>query len=356
VTFDSFSSGEHAGCSFLATITDTDIKAEAIQAFELALASNDWQSGPVDGKLEEKINAIDLSQALADLDVVLGTRFRSVPEDVAGVTFTMDSGFAATSMCGAALCHPEITNATPRTFQTHTVHPPFPLWMPEGGLYDVALALAPDTINQLFAGMMAGGKLTELLGGRVFDLSEFEAVLFLVKLQPKLTFAPTMAPFLTGRPGANGGTEVQVGQLLLEIPSLDGSDVFRAAVDLKGSASFAIVADEPLLPVVWGDAPPKVLQIRIHDLEVLDAQVLHLPKGTPRTFEQLFLDNFLPEISVQTLSVEYPLPEFGDLGLTLTGLDAKPDGGAIVFGNLDPAGSSSPGNGPVFEGGVLSLP
>ena len=59
---------------------------------------------------------------------------------------------------------------------------------------------------------------------------------------------------------------------------------------------------------------------------------------------------------MQTLSVEYPLPEFGDLGLTLTGLDAKPDGGAVVFGNLDPAGTTSPGNGPVFEGGVLALP
>ena len=157
VTFDSFSSGEHLGCSILATISDTDMKAKAIQAFELALASNDWHSGPVDEALESKINAIDLSQALADLDVVLGTRFRSVPEDVAGVTFTMDSGFAPTALCGATLCHPEITNATPRAFQTHTAHPPFPLWMPSGGLYDVALALAPDTINQLFGAMMAGG-------------------------------------------------------------------------------------------------------------------------------------------------------------------------------------------------------
>jgi hypothetical protein len=205
---------------------------------------------------------------------------------------------------------------------------------------------------------MAEGKLEALLAGREIDLgttAQNRQLLAGAKLKTKAKLVPTLAPFLTGRPGAGGGTEVKMGQVLLEIETLDGTDKFRMAIDLKGSVSFALVADEPLLPIFQPPQPLSILQIRVHDLEALGADVVHTPKTTSPFFGDLFLNNFLPQVPLQQLVVEYPLPDFGDLGLTLLGLDAKPDGGVVVFGNLD-LNAPGGGSGPVLGGGVLAQP
>ncbi len=348
VEFGSFSHGEHFGCSIITAVSFTDVREKAEQGVESALRSRSFGAGPIDGKIEDTVNAIDLSQVLSSLNVVLGTRFRAIPEDVIGISFDLDSGFAATSMCGTEFCHPPLTNATARIFQTRAAHPPFPLLVPGGGLYDVALALSADTFNQLFAGMMTGGKLTSLLAAKPKDLTPFVGILGAVNLQPKLNFVPTLAPVLTGRAGKGGGTEVQLGQLLLEIPTIDGTDAFRVAVDLKGSVSLAIVPRLDVLPL-----PPTILKISVHDLEVLSSKVTHIPAQTAPEFATLFNAFFLPEVEVATLSVEYPLPNFAGFGLTLLGLSQDPTGGAIVFGNLDLSGSGGGVRDPI-NGGVLA--
>jgi hypothetical protein len=351
VTFASFSSGEHVGCSALAGITDTDIRNEAERALELALAAGDFQPGPVDGKLEDKINALDLSQALASLGVVIGTRFRSVPEDIVGVTFDLDSAYAPSAMCGTEICHPPLTNATPRAFQTGVARPPFPLWIPEGGNYDVALALSADTINHLFNAMAASGELADLMAERTIDLSEYADTLAEDNLGATMKIVPTLAPFLTGRPGANGGTEVKIGQLLLEIPSLVNSDVFRIALDLKGEVSFGLESRFAYLGF-----PPTILAIRVHDLEVLGAENTHVPDGTSPFLWNVLRNDLVPQIALQTLAIRYPLPDFGGSGLKLLALDAKPNGGAVVYANLHTPYPGGGGGGPVIDvGGVFEV-
>jgi hypothetical protein len=221
-------------------------------------------------------------------------------------------------------------------------HPPFPLWMPDGGLYDVALGISPDTINQLFAAMTASGKLAELMAGKPIDLSANAASLAAQNLGKTAKLVPTSAPFLTGRAGANGaGTEVKIGQLVLEIPTLDGTDSFKVAVDLKGTLSFGLESRFHWLA-------PTLLKIRIHDLKLLASDPIHVPRGTDPFFFNLFKILMTPKVESQSLAVQYPLPDFGDLGITLLGLDAKTTGGAVVYARLDP-----PGSGPVLDPNVV---
>ena len=281
VTFDSFSSGEHLGCSILATISDTDMKAKAIQAFELALRLERLALRPgrrgarVEDQRDRPLAGARRPRRRARHALPLGARGRRRRHVHDGQRVRRRPRCAArrSAIRSSRTRRRAPSRRTRRTRRSRS-------GCRAAALYDVALALAPDTINQLFGAMMAGGKLEELMAGRTLDLDGVRD-----RARPREAEAGDEAgpdrravPHRPARP-PGGGTEVQIGQLLLEIPSLDGTDSFRAAVDLKGAVSFAIVADEPLLPVVWDD-PTRRSSRSASTSRGLDAQVVHIPKTT----------------------------------------------------------------------------
>jgi hypothetical protein len=340
-------------CNVLGAIF-ADIEKEAKASIAGSLRARDFGAGPIDGKIEDTVNGIDLSQVLTELSVVLGTRFHAVTEDVIGIGVDIDTAFATTTACGITLCHPPLTSATQRIFETGAAHPPIPLLVPNGGgLFDLAVSLSADSLNQLFGSMMASGKLAALLETQVKDLSKFNSIFKASKLKSQLKFVPTLAPILTGKPGLNGGTEVQLGQVLLMIETLDGSDSFIVAADLKGAVDLALAA--PIQLPIAGLPPPQLtlLQVHVHDLKLLAATPVHIPSTVTATFPSIFLGAIVGEVEGTQINVNFPLPDFAGFGLTLRGLSQDPNGGAVVFGNLDLNPPPGGGGGGVIGGGVI---
>ncbi len=366
VNFGSFSHDQNIACDALAKISFTDIEKKAKDGIAGALRARDFGAGPIDGKIEDTVNGIDLSQVLTDLSVVIGTRFHAVTEDVLGIGVDIDTAFGTTTACGTSVCHPPLTSATQRVFQTQAAHPPIPLLVPNGGgLFDLAVSLSADSINQLFGSMMASGKLTSLLSTQEKDIATSNppdpatdaataSIIKKANLTTKLKFVPTLAPILTGKPGLNGGTEVELGQVLLEIETLDGSDAFTVAADVKGAVDLSLAA-RPILFQLPGQPPPPLtlLRIHVHDLELLAAQTVHIPATVNPAFEGLFFGKLAEEVETTQINVDFPLPDFAGFGLTLLDLSQDPNGGAVVFGKLDlnpPPGGGGGGIG----GGVLT--
>jgi hypothetical protein len=340
VTFQGFSNDANAACSALASLF-ADAKKSAIEGVANGLRARDFGSGPIDGALEAAVNAIDLSGILSSLGLTLGTRFRDVPEDLLGVAFTLDTGFAPSASCGNAFCRPPAgtPGAGARIFQTGAVHPPFPLFAPGGPLYDVALALAPDTVNQLFAALLSSGTLgTYFTEKAKIDLTVGNAAIvggiaIANGLQPVLRLVPTLPPIATGLQGTAGSlTEIQMGQILVEIPTANGQDAFRMAVDVRASLDFALVKSSLLFRA------PNELSVRVHDIQVLGSETLHVPAGVVSSFDSVVRSAVLPEVAKQAIGFSYPVPKIGGVDLDLFALSREAGGGALVFGLLEIGG------------------
>ena len=365
VQFGAFNYFGSDACMALSLTTDVQQAASSSIAGGLRTGAS---GGPVGGRIQDTLNSINLSGILSSLNVNFYTRFHDVTEDVLGVVFDLDTGFVPA--CTPSLtnplqsCSPPVLSlaalpATPspspsRIYQTTAAHPPFPLLAPSGQLYDLALALAPDTLNQLLAALTANGYLANLLAGQQIQITDPLDKLVLTGapylLQPVVNFIPTLAPILTGRAGATPGfTQVQLGQLYAEIPSAQTNDVFRYAVDLQADLSVDLIeipAPQPpaqptpcptALPA--GSAPPACgIRVRIQNLTALGSQAVHAPSYfTPENATNLAgivayaASQALPTLSLGTT---YPLPSFAGFELLPVGLTLQSDGGALVFATL----------------------
>ncbi len=329
VQFSGFDWDANAVCKTLASVFE-NVEARAREAVVGALRAGDFADGPVDGRLEDAINGVNLSGVLSFLGVTLQTRFDAVTEDILGITLGLDAAIVPSAECPAQLCVPPPGSSAKRIFQIVTPHPPFPLFAPGGDLYDVAVALAPDSFNQLFDAVTRSGALaTYFRDNAEVDLSTSQAAFFIPpQLQKRLRLVPTMAPVATGRAGTEGSlTEIQMGQILVEIPTVDGQDAFRIAIDARGSLDFELIAS-------GGSGPLDTLQVRVHGIEVLRHETLRIPPGVVAGFESFAVSQLLPGIESQDIAFEFPLPAFEGFDLELFQIDKRSDGGALVYGLL----------------------
>jgi len=331
---------DNPACGALAAIADA--KGSAHDKILAAVGgSNPSDPGPVGNAIQNAINAINLSNVLSNLNVTLSTRFHAVTVDLIGAAFDLDTGFVPSGPAGLG------PNAS-RIYQTQAQHPPFPLLAPSGQTYDLALGLAPDTLNQLLAALTASGEMATLLAGQSIDLSAYADSLALFRLQPKVNLIPTLAPILTGQPGAApGSTQAQVGQLLLEIPTSDGTDVFRKALDLQADLGIALISPTtsptpgtPACPSRQSTSTPALacIHVTIQNFKALASQTVHVPSSFPsfalNFFESTFDSALTSDLATKSIDVTYPVPNFQGFQLQAVGLTLQSDGGALVFGDL----------------------
>jgi hypothetical protein len=326
-------------CGALAYIDDAKGKAHDRILSAIGNPSSS-DPGPVGGAIQAAINGIDLSGVLSNVNVTLSTRFHAFTEDVIGAAFDLDTGFAPT---GAASFDPQA-----RIYQALTSNPPFPLLSPSGATYDLAISLSPDTLNQLLAALTANGVVAQLLVGQSIDLSAYAGALGAFGLQAKVNLIPTLAPILTGQPGAAPGTtQAQVGQLLLEIPTLDGRDVFRKALDLQADLGIALISPTTSptpgapacpSPQSTGTPAPACIQATLQNLRALASKTVHVPSSFPTAalgfFEATFDNALTSELATKSVGVTYPVPSFQGFQLEAIGLTLQSNGGALAFGDL----------------------
>jgi hypothetical protein len=340
------------GCAAFNGTAQDDVHKGIVSA--LGDPNNPDVIGPVGGGIQDALNSIDLSNVLSNLNVALSTRFHAVTVDPLGVSFDLDTGFAPSGAAGFG------TNLL-RIYQTQAPHAPFPLSAPSGQTYDLALALAPDTLNQLIAALTTNGELAQLLAEQAakitakIDPSE-AGRLASAGLQPKVKLIPTLAPILTGRPGATpGSTQVQLGQLLLEIPSSkctddNCEDVFRKALDLQADLEIALIppgtAVTPGMPACpspesTGTPAPDCILLTINHFTALALQTLKVhstyppPPFPPLPVFDFILDGVLiSDLAGISMSEPYPVPSFSGFQLQAAGITLQSDGNALVFSDL----------------------
>jgi hypothetical protein len=333
-------------------------KGAAKKSLAGALAAG-TTGGPVGGPIANALNSVNLSGILSSLNVNFSTRFHDVTEDLLGVALDLDTGIVPSCMptsispiqsCGsppikAAAAVLPTSSPAYRIYQTTAAHPPFPLLSPSGATYDLALALAPDALNQLLAALTANGYLAGLLSQEA--IPEPGLALFGLQATPSLT--PTLAPILTGQPGTSpGSTQVELGQLILQVPTMAGDDFLREAIDLKADLLIdlvqAPVPPPPASATLCTPAPPGssepvcVIRLQITNLTALALQTLHVPSSfSPQLASAIpgVLASVVPSaLSTTAIVTTYPLPSFTGFELQPLGLTLEPNGGALVFANL----------------------
>jgi hypothetical protein len=336
-------------CQIAADIL-ADVEAEVRSEVEAHLASLDFfHRGPVDGRLEDALNQIDISGVLASLGVEIHTRYRSVTEDLVGIGFALDTGVADAPDTRGEDDEPLPTvpvGRAPRIFQTGADSPPLPLWAPSGRLYDLALSLAPDALNQLLDAIHRNGTLAAYFEAESVDLADVNpalaADLAFWGLGSVVRFVPTMPPFVTGRRSEEGPvTDVWLGQLRVEIAKLDGSDAVRVAIDLHATLDFSLGQSLP------GSFGSDELRIRVHGIEVLASEALHVPPGVTGGIVSFIELALLPELNSLVLAFDQPLPQLDGYELELYELTPFSNGGMQVFADLTPGGTRTD-PGPVF--------
>jgi hypothetical protein len=360
VTFDDVFTGSHP-CSVIGDIV-ADVEGRARTRIEAKLRSSEFEfnQGPVDGAIEDKLNSLDLSGALASIGVTMGTEFSDVREDIVGVTLELDTSFVPANegpvrteafAIESFATSPVPTfpggfqsNLPPRIYQTGAVVPTFPLWTSEGELFDIALGVAPDMLNQLFDAATRSGKLAEEFAQLTQDCKDGlptckldlaaqnpDAATFLpvAGLDTIARLVPTLPPVATGTPGPNGElTEIRMGQLMFEIPKLDGTDAVRIALDLRGTLDVNLHC-----PLLGGNALGLVIRVRI--LEVLAAETLRVTDFRVEQLVETVRQGLLEAFVGVEVSVAQPLPSFEGFRLELFDVQRNPNGSAFAFARLD---------------------
>ncbi|MFP6663418.1 MAG: DUF4215 domain-containing protein [Deltaproteobacteria bacterium] len=290
---------------------------------------------PIAGAIEAALGNIDIAGPVGDgLGTELTTPFNAIEEDLIGITFPIDAGFATLVPDPAA---PDLLGAliVPTTF------PVFPVTTPVMGQgYGVVLAFSPTTFNQFLMEGIEGGlmrmSIAELeVGGAPLAINSTMLSIFLPAFAtlPALTpleirVAPTLAPIVTDEAGPDGElANLQLAHLLIEIVQPNAGDAVRltAAVDMQ--LGLDLVPEPGGLAISIGSPP----------LETLVTTLLHNPLGVdPAAVDALIptmMDLMLPELAGALGS--FPLPEF--LGVSLAPIEvSRQDDYLAIFADLAP--------------------
>ena len=307
-------------------------------------------TGPADSPIADAIET-----ALAEISIAgsvgeaiqahLDAPFTAIDETASAIDFRADADFFATPGAGPADCAP--VPGAPDLAATADVAGGFPTLgdtTPGGQPYGLGLVVTASAFNQLLGAMTECGILNQSLseislgGAPVPITSSLLAALipeFGTKLPAgtplRIELRPTVAPFLTERPGPNGEpAELVLANLEIDfvqdVPDLGPLTWLRLAVDAPLGFSLAYdPAAGQLAPTIT--APPG---------SAVTARVVNNLIGTNETaIEALFPGLFPTFVSgVAGSFAAFPLPGF--LGLKLNVLEVARDGNAFVlYANLD---------------------